>query len=57
MSLVILGGGLLMAPVAADQLDGDGCGCPSPTLRSSTDIDDVVAARKAAMARALAGRG
>jgi hypothetical protein len=53
-SLAILGSGLLTAPVAADQLDGDGCGCPSLSLRSSPDIDDVVAVRKIAMARALA---
>ena len=55
-SLAIIGSGLLNASVAADQEDGDSCGCPPLSLRSSTDLDDVVAVRKIAMAHDLTHR-
>ncbi|WP_167880296.1 hypothetical protein [Nocardioides guangzhouensis] len=55
-SLAILGSGLLRASVAADQEEAGNCGCPPLSLRSSTDIDEVVAVRKMEMAAYLVAR-
>jgi hypothetical protein len=55
-SLAIIGSGLLTTSAAADQEDGDSCGCPPLSLRSSSDLDDVVAVRKITMAHDLTTR-
>ena len=55
-SLVLVGSGFVTTTSTAQQYTGDGWCCPTHALGPSFDIDDVVAARKMAAAKAFAAR-